>query len=144
MKLIAALSLLLLASCASGPKPMDFAAAQTMLEQVAGKHADLVRLTIHAVPTGEERARVIASNVASKLNQWSDPEDLEAMKTGEAVTLMEGANLDYTVPVMKDGKAIAAVGVTVKGDDKDKMTASAFSIAMELSRAIQAADVLPW
>ena len=144
MRLIATLGILLLAACSSGPSPMAFDEAQGMVDEVATRHSDLVRLTIHAVPTGQKRSRVIASNVASKLDQWSDPEDLEAMQTGEPVTLMEGDDLDYTVPVMQNGKAVAAVGVTVKGSDKEAMLASAQCIARELIGQITSGMRLPW
>lgn len=144
MRAFTTLALLCLAACASPPPPATFPAAQALVDQIAGEHADLVRLTLHATPAGTDRARVVASTSAAKLNQWADPEDVDAMQTGREVVLDEGANLDYTLPVMADGKAIAAVGVTVKGAGRDAMLASAKAIAGQVSTALLAMPQLPW
>jgi hypothetical protein len=144
MRNFASLALLFLAACSSGPPPATFPAVQSMLDQVTGQHSDLVRLTVHAVPTGGDRARVIASTSAAKLGQWSDPEDVKALDTGETITMDEGPDLDYTMPVMSGGKAIAAVGVTVKGASKESMLASAKGIAQQVADSLLGMPALPW
>ncbi|MBK8978468.1 MAG: hypothetical protein IPM29_21430 [Planctomycetes bacterium] len=136
---------LALAACESAPTMTDFPAAQQLVKSVQAAHSDLVRLTIHAVPTGGEKCQVIASTSADKLGQWSDQEDLDAMKTGEPIEMMEGADLDYTAPV-KDamGEVVAVVGVTVSGSDATAQKQSAQAIADEVSKAILGATAAMW
>ncbi len=146
MKLLAALLVLGAVSCSSpAPKASAHPEAQRIVDHVVSQHPDIVRLTIHAVPHGESRSRIVASNVAAKLGAWSDPEDARAMATKEPVTLEEGGNLDYTAPVIDgSGKAIAAVGVTVKGTNKTDMLTSAMMIAGEMSASILEAHEPLW
>lgn len=146
MKILASLLVAGLAACAShGPGRASYPEAQRIVDGVAARHADAVRLTIHAVPHDTSKSRVIASNVAAKLDDWSDPEDVRAMQTKQPVTLSEGQLLDYTAPVVDaSGKAIAAVGVTVKGASEAAKLATAKSIASELSSAILASGKPLW
>ena len=135
----------LLPSCANGPAMTEFPAAQSLVDSVAAAHDDVVRLTIHAVPAGGEKAQVIASTSAEKRGSWSDPEDIQAMDSGEAVELMEGDDLDLSVPVMDaSGTAMAVVGVTVSGDDQAAMRQSAEQIAAELADGIRTAATPMW
>jgi hypothetical protein len=112
------------------------------------KYPEIVRLTIHAVPTGETKSRIIACNIPKKLGQISDPEDLEAMKKKKTVVLREGDNLDVTAPILdKTGKAIAATGITLsfpKGATEDTVVKKAKSIAQELTVAVGEADKPLW
>jgi len=146
MKRLAVLMMAGLAACAATPPPpRTFPAAQAIVEGIAARHGDLVRLTIHAVPTGGTRSRVIASSSAAKLDHWSDPEDLRALETGEPSDMMEGANLDYTEAVVDNsGNVIAAIGVTVSGEGKPAMLESAKRIATETSAAIAQAPGKLW
>lgn len=146
MKFLAPLVFLGLAACASHePGHASYPEAQRIVESVASRHADAVRVTIHAVPHDMSKSRVVASNVAAKLDDWSDPEDLRAMETKQPVTLNEGQFLDYTAPVVDaSGKAIAAVGVTVKGANEAVKLATAKRIAGELSSAILASGKPLW
>jgi len=146
MKILTALLLLGATACASPVSRSSLhPEAQRIVADVAARHADVVRLTIHAVPRQETRSRVIASNLAAKIGAWSDPEDLEAMRTRRAVTKEEGALLDHTAPVIdSSGVAIAAVGVTVRGSDRAAMLASAEHVAHELATAILAASRPLW
>jgi hypothetical protein len=125
-----------------------FGKAQELVNNMVSKHPDLVRLTIHAVPAGEEASKIIACNIKEKIGKLSDPEDLEAMKTGKTVTLKEGDNLDVTAPIFdKAGKPIAATGITLrfrKGESENEVIEKAKSIAEELTIAIQAADKPLW
>ena len=119
----------------------QFGKAQELVEGMVSKHPDLARLTIHAVPTGEEASRIIACNIKDKIGNLSDPEDLEAMKTGETVVLREGDNLDVTAPIWnKAGKPIAATGITLrlgKEETESDIVKKATAIAKELNTAIQ-------
>ena len=126
----------------------QFGKAQELVEGMVSKHPDLVRLTIHAVPTGEETSRIIACNIKEKIGKPSDPEDLEAMKTGETVTLKEGDNLDVTAPICdKTGEPIAATGITFrlgKEETESDVVKKATAIAKELNTAIQNSDRPLW
>ncbi len=125
-----------------------FAAAQAVVDEVAAKHAELTRLTLHAVPTGKDGCTQIASTMASRRGKPSDPEDLKALETGEEVKLDEGDAIDLTVPIrMVDGKPTAVAGVTIEADedaDHDALTVKARAIAKELEAAIAAAGKPLW
>ena len=98
------------ASCAS-PE------AQAIVDAVAKEHPEVVRLTVHGKPTGCDKYCAIASTIAAKVCNVSDPEDLEAMSTGKTVVLDEVGTIDVTVPVLKVGpQCTATVGVTFKAN----------------------------
>ena len=58
-----------------------FPEAQAFIQTIVSEHPEIVRLTIHAIPTGQESSRIIACNLTNKIGKPSDPEDLEEMKT---------------------------------------------------------------
>ena len=126
----------------------DFSAAQKIVDDVAAGHADLDRLTLHAVPTGKTDCTQVASTMASRRGKVSDPEDLKALSTGEEVLLDEDGKVDLTVPILKkDGKATAVAGVTMlvkEGADHDAVVAEARAVAQELEAAVQAAGKPVW
>ena len=146
MKLLAVLLVLGAVSCSStAVKNTAHPDAQRRLEAVVKQHPDIVRLTIHAVPRGETKSRIVATNVAAKLGAWSDPEDLQAMATQKPVIVEEGENLDYTAPVVDwQGQSVAAVGVTVKGTNKTDMLTSAIMIADQMAASILQAETPLW
>src|SRR5438876_518028 len=61
--------------------------AQRLVDELAKKHPELVRIGLHVTPAGSSENIIVASNVAAKLGQKSDPEDLRAMETGRPVVL---------------------------------------------------------
>ena len=149
MRINVVLLALLLCSCgASSDNGDESADVQRLVEQTVARHPKLVRLTVHAVPTGETESRIIASNISDKLGNVSDPEDLRVMTTKEIVVLREGNNLDVTMPILDTaGKPVAATGITLEEDDVTGETAlmmEAQMIAQELTTGIQAAKRLPW
>lgn len=146
MKILVSILFLGLAACSTpGKEHAKYPEAQRIVEDVASRHSEIVRLTVHAVPSQAKSSRVIASNLSTKLDDASDPEDIKAMETKQSVTLKEGDHLDYTAPVIDaSGKAIAAVGVTVKGANEAAMRTSAETIARELSSALLAAGKPLW
>ena len=133
-------------SCAGGDD--HFSEAQDLVDNTVAKYPDIVRLTIHAVPAGKEGSRIIACNIKEKIGSFSDPEDLEVLKTNKAVILKEGDNLDVTAPICdKAGKPIAATGITLrfrKGETENQVVEKAKSIAKELTIAIQNSDTPLW
>lgn len=146
MKFPAILALVGLSACAAtSPGHAHFPRAQTLLEQSAARHPELVRLTLHAIPRGQTQSRVIASTVPSKLDDWSDPEDLEVLKTHQPIVLWEGANLDYTAPILDArGQAIATTGVTVSGTSRPAQLALARQIAGEIAAVVLASTEPLW
>jgi hypothetical protein len=141
MKYTQLLSLLLAAACASlGSESPPL--AQQMLDQFAQRYQEVVRLTLHGVPSGESGLRVIASTDPVRVGKASDPEDLNALASGEAVVLDEQDALDVTVPVLPlDGRSTAVVGVTLRfpaGADRDATIARAKAIAAAVARGVQA------
>jgi hypothetical protein len=149
MRINVVLLALLLYSCGDiSDNGAHSADVQRLVEQIVAKHPKLVRLTIHAVPTGETESRIIASNISDKLGNLSDPEDLRVMTTKETVVLREGNNLDVTMPILDQaGKAVAATGITLERDGitgEKALVIEAQTIAQELTTGIQAAKRLPW
>jgi hypothetical protein len=133
-----ALSLLFVGSCAS-TTAFD-QSAQTLVESLAGKNDNVVRLTIHAIPDGGTEYMAIASTLASKLGQPSDPEDLQAIESGELVVLDEPGGIDVTVPIQsKDGRFTAATGVTMDAAmGRDAAIKVAKEIAAQIDRDLAA------
>jgi len=119
MKILAALALAALASCASTHSTRSDAhspAAQAIVDRFAAQHAEIARLSIHALPPGDSSARIVASTVSGRIGELSDPEDVKSLATGEAVVLHEGRNLDHTAPALDaQGRTIAVVGITISG-----------------------------
>jgi hypothetical protein len=146
MRLHPLLSLLCLAACSpAAPEQREFPAVEKIVTDTAAAHADaVVRLTVHAKLEGESKARVLASTAPDKRNRWSDEEDQKALDSGQPVTLDEGGNLDYTAPVLENGKALAVVGVTVRGADRAAMETSARAIADEMAKALLAISPRPF
>ena len=146
MRIYAVLIATMLVACASMKAP--YPAAQDIVDSVAAKHPELVRLTLHAVPEGKMECTQIASTMKKRRGKPSDPEDLEAMKTGREVVMSEADALDVTVPILrKNGKATAVAGVTLKmadGANRYGLVTKARAIAEELARAVQAAGKPVW
>lgn len=111
---------------------------QAVVEQIAKEHPECTRLTVHCTPAGETAAIACASTAADKKGKPSDPEDLRAMQTGQTVVLDEAGALDVTVPICaKDGKHMAACGVTLKGaGSRDQQIAAATAIAKKVESSL--------
>lgn len=126
----------------------QFKDAQALVKKIVAHYPQIVRLTIHAVPTGKKDSRIIACNVRKKIGKLSGPEDLEAMKNNKTTVLKEGDNLDVTTPLHdKAGKPIAAAGITLhykKGENEDTVVEKAKSIARELTDSIQKSGKTLW
>ena len=133
---LAPLALLLsLAACKSSPGTSD---PQSIVDAMAQKHSDCTRLTLHCMQS-QGSAMVCASTLRSRVGTPSDPEDLQAMQSGETVVLEEGDDLDVTVPIIvTDGKCTTVCGVTLhKGDASRAATiARAEGIAMAVKGAL--------
>ena len=136
----------MLVACASTKAP--YPGAQEVVDHVAGMHSDVVRLTLHAVPEGKKECMQVASTMPGRRGKPSDPEDLEAMRTGRQVVLDEPGALDVTVPILvKDGRPTAVAGVTLRaatGANRDAMVARARKIAEQLATEIRAAGKPLW
>lgn len=121
--------------------------AQQIVETVAAKHPEVVRLTLHAVPSGGTQMHAVGSTAPAKRGKPSDPEDARAMQTGEEVVLQEDADLDVTLPLSDAaGKRTAVAGVTLKGAGKtrEQLLADARAIAAEMNAAIRVAQQPLW
>ena len=134
-----------LVGCAGAPE--GEASAQQIVERIAGKHADVVRLTLHAVPRGKTGLEMVASTAAARVGRPSDPEDAKAIETGEEVVLQEGDNLDVTIALADAaGKRTAATGVTLRMGEKlrEQVLAEARAVAAELASAVALAKQPLW
>jgi hypothetical protein len=121
--------------------------AQAIVDDVAKKHPNVTRLTLHAKPAGGAQLQAVASTAADKRGKPSDPEDQKALDGGQEVVMEEGENLDVTIP-LKDaaGKNDCVAGVTVKtaGRARDAVIAEARTVADELNKAVRAAAQPLW
>jgi methyl-accepting chemotaxis protein len=84
--------------------------------QTSGAESQIVEIRIHAPDsTSKVGYRAVAATSPDLVGQESDPEDIEAIKNDQIV--VEEVNednvplLDVTVPLHKDGKAIATAGI---------------------------------
>lgn len=120
--------------------------AQKLVDDLARKHPDLVRIGLHVTPPRSAENIIVASNVPTKIGQKSDPEDLKAMKTGRPVALREGENFDVTLPLHDAaGKIIGAIGLTLKPANNEQEGGAvrrAKAIADELEKRIPSKDSL--
>lgn len=156
MKILACLLLVSLLACASQKSapttadnvPSGAKSAQWVVNTAAGRHEyEIVRLTLHAVPTGGTAMQFVASTMPEKIGKASDPEDIHALETGEVVVLHEGENYDITVPIAdRSGRFIAVAGVTLLPTvgGQDAARANALMIAGEMQQMIDSADHPLW
>jgi hypothetical protein len=114
--------------------------AQKLVDELAVKHPELVRIGLHLTPPAGSENLIVASNIASKIGQKSDPEDLAAMRTGKPVALREQGNFDVTLPLHDaSGKVIGAIGLTFKPAANEPEAAAirrAQGIARELEKQV--------
>lgn len=139
MRGLVAVPLFLFAACgALGGS--DNPEAQKLVGAVAQRYTEIVRLTLHAIPSGGSECRVIASTEAARVGRASDKEDLDAMASGQTVVLDEPDALDVTVPVLPvQGKPTAVVGVTLRhpaGRERAATLARAAEIAKAVADAV--------
>jgi len=131
-----------------GAGAVPFPAAQKIVDLVASRHANLQRLTLHAVPADKAECTQIASTMPERRGKPSDPEDLDALRTGNEVVLEEPGAIDVTVPIMAvDGKPTAVAGITLaltEGADRDGLVSEARAIAQELEKEIRSAGKPLW
>lgn len=124
------------AACQSAPQaPCPDTQAKVL--ELALRHTDVVRLSVHAVPPGGGALCAIASTAPERLGKPSDPEDERALANGGMVVLREPGAIDVTVPLCrKDGRFQAVAGVTIKGADDKAAIATALAIAEELEASM--------
>lgn len=111
--------------------------AQELVDSFAAGNPDVVRIGLHVTPPQFADNIIVASNVSSKVGKKSDPEDLEAMKTGKPVVLKEGGNLDVTLPLHDaSGELIGAIGLTFKPMNNEGEQ-GAVARAQKMTRALE-------
>ena len=114
--------------------------AQRLVDELADRHPELVRIGIHVTPPNKSDNIIIACNVSERIGQKSDPEDLKAVKTGQPVVLKEGNNFDVTLPLHDvAGKTIGALGLTFKprpGEQEADAARRARVMAREVEKQI--------
>lgn len=111
--------------------------AQKLVDSLAARHPELVRIGLHVTPPEGADNIIVASNLTAKIGKKSDPEDLQAMRTGKPVVVKEEGNFDVTLP-LKDasGKLIGALGLTFKPADDEKES-SAVERARKIARGLE-------
>jgi len=121
--------------CKNAPCPNT----QAIVLELAQENADVVRLSVHAIPPGKSQMIAIASTSTEKLGKPSDQEDLDAVSSGQNVVLHEGDNVDVTVPILAfEGKYTAAVGATMKAADQQAGVEAALVLAAKIETRMMA------
>ena len=148
MRFVPSFFLVTLAACASLDESAPYPAAQDVVDEVAERHPNLTRLTLHAVPADGTECTQIASTMPERRGKPSDPEDLEALRTGEEIVLEEPGAIDVTVPILvQDGRPSAIAGITLRAhetSDREGIVSRARSSAEELETEIRAAGRPLW
>ncbi len=120
--------------------------AQKLVDELAAKRTDVVRVALHLTPPEGPDNLIVACNVAERVGKKSDPEDLQAMRTGKAVVLKEEGNFDVTLPLhTASGKVIGAIGLTFKPKDNEKESSAAVrarKMATEVEKQITSKERL--
>jgi len=120
--------------------------AQELVDGLVARHPELVRVGLHLTPPNSGQNVVVASNLREKVGQKSDPEDLQAMHSGQPVVSKEGENVDVTLPLHDaTGKTIGAVGLTFKprpGEQKADAIRHARDMAREVEKQIPSVEKL--
>ena len=83
--------------------------------------------------------KVCASTDSLRVGTASDPEDVSAMASGEAIILEVGGAIDVTMPILQtDGKWTTVCGVTMERNDMDReqVIANAKTIAMAVKNEL--------
>lgn len=146
MKKLAVVFLLALGACASTSTEAPNG-AQKAINEIAAKHSELVRLTLHAAPAGGTEWKAVASTAADRVGKASDAEDVQAVTTKQNIVKKEGQNTDVTVPIKgANGAIVAVAGVTVcpcEGGEGQSVQC-ALMIAEELGAAVRNAKEPLW
>ena len=144
---LAVLALVALSACGSFRRD-SFPEAQQLVSAVAQRYTEVIRLTLHTVPSGETELRTIASTDPARVGRPSDPEDVQAMRSGEEVVLEESEAIDVPVPVLQlQGAATAVVGVTLRhpaGRAREATVLRAREIARAVANAVQRSPEPMW
>jgi 3-keto-disaccharide hydrolase len=131
---------------ANRSSPTGKTLAQKLVDDLAKKYPDLVRIGLHLTPPGTSDNIIVASNIPAKIGQKSDPEDLKAMEAGKTVVLKEGDNFDVTLPLHDAaGRAIGAIGLTFpprQGESEVEVLKRANTIAHEFEQQIPSKESL--
>lgn len=132
----AAAVLALFATACQSNRPAVCADTQAIVDAMAAKYPEIVRLTVHTTPAGAKESIAVASTLPAKRGKASDVEDLNAMRRGETIVIEEVGALDVTVPICRKGAlCTAAAGVTLTmgpGADKQKLTELGNAIGKEI------------
>lgn len=114
--------------------------AQRLVDELGGRHPELVRIGIHVTPPNTSENVIIACNESERIGRKSDSEDLKAMKSGQPVILKEGENFDVTLPLHDAaGNTIGAIGLTFKpraGEQDADAARRARGLAREIEKRI--------
>ncbi len=133
-------------SDSASASPVKKIYAQELVDELAVKYPNLLRIGMHVTPPNKPDNLIIACTVAERIGQKSDPEDLKAMNTGQPVVLKEGENFDVTLPLHDAaGKIIGAVGLTFKprlDEHEPEATRRARAMAQEIEKHIPSTSQL--
>lgn len=107
---------------------------------------DLVRVGLHVTPPNRRDNMIVASSLPSKVGKESDPEGLDAMRTGKAMVLREGRNFHVILPLHDASDTVIVVlGLTFKPASAKKesdMVERARRVVHQFEKQIPSKDAL--
>jgi hypothetical protein len=99
--------------------------AQKLVDDLTAKYAGVARVALHLTPPNRAENIIVACNTAARIGWKSDPEDLEAMRTGKPVVQKEEGNFDVTATLHTAcGRTIGAIGLTFKPSGEQEAAAA--------------------
>ncbi len=109
------------------------------IADLKAQDGSIVEINVHV--TGlDGKTMKIASTTPGKAGQPSDPEDIDAKMDNKIVTIVEGDNLDVTVPMVdKGGMPAALAGITISmknGLTKEKALAKGKELAKKIEHIL--------
>jgi hypothetical protein len=75
--------------------------AQRLIVRIRAMHPEIQKLSLHAVPLGQTKNAIVASNIPEKIGKVSSPGDLRIVASGQpqAVRIEDGRFWDTFVPL---------------------------------------------
>lgn len=129
---------------------VDAPYAQRIVVQVKALHKEIAKLGLHAVPPGDTRNAIIASDNPQKIGKLSSPPDMEKLATGKpvAVRVEKDKIFDLLLPITDehggnvDGGFVVMEVPFTEATDEAQALAIGVAIRDELQKLIPNEEAL--
>jgi hypothetical protein len=93
--------------------------AQTLVEEMVAKHAELAGLELATTPPDGHDCVTIATTDPKEMGDKCDKGELSVMKTGKPTVEKESDGYDVTLPLHIGGKTVGIVAMDFKPDQQE-------------------------